>query len=154
MTKRRSALHAEQLAFTFDLPQAARHEADLAGLDRMVAAGVGRALKEDPRSRPVIAGAMTALLADDVTPYMLDAYASESREQHNISFGRFLVLIAVTERFDILDALITRIGARVLVGEEMHTARLGHLRSQLKELQQALRDAERQARPITRGGRG
>lgn len=153
MSKRTPALHADQLAFTFDAPSPARHDADLAGLDRMIAAGVGRALKEDRRSRAEIAGAMSALLAEDVSAFMLDAYASEARDQHNISAGRFLALIAVTERFDVLDAVTIRVGAKVLVGEEVHAARLGHLRAQLQALQAELKDAERRVTPIKRGGR-
>ena len=153
MKKRRSFLDSSQLGFTFDPPAPARGEADLAGLDRMVAAGVALALKEDLRSREEIAGAMSALLGEEVTRWMLDAYASEAREAHNISMGRFLALIAVTERFDILDAKLRRIGAAILVGEEIHTARVGHLRSQIDKLKAELRDIERQTQPITRSGR-
>jgi hypothetical protein len=152
MGKRRPALHVDQLAFTFAAPKPARHEADLAGLERTIAAGVARALKEDSRSRDEIAGAMSALLAEEVTRWMLDAYASEARDQHNVSAGRFLALMAVTERFDILDAVMIRVGARVLVGEEVHTARVGHLKAHIRRLQGELKAAERMAQPIERGG--
>ena len=153
MTKRVSSLNPAQLAFTFDAPTPARHEADLAGLERLVAASVSRALKEDLRSRAEIAGAMSSLLGEDVTRWMLDAYASEARDQHNISAGRFLALIAATNRFDILDAVMIRVGARVLVGEEVHTAHLGHLRAQLSRLQAEVRQAERLVKPIDREDR-
>lgn len=149
--KRRPALLADQLAFTFEAPSPARLDAGLAGLERFVAAGVARALKEDTRSRDEVAGAVSALLDETVSRWMLDAYASEARETHSVSAGRFLALIAVTDRFDILDAVLTRIGARVLVGEEVHAAHLGHLRAQLGRLQRDIRQAEGRVTPIVRG---
>ena len=59
--KRRPSLDPAQLGFTFDPPAPACEEADLAGLGRVIAAGVSRALREDSRSRQEIAGAMSAL---------------------------------------------------------------------------------------------
>ena len=152
MGKRRSSLDTTQLGFTFEPPAPARHDADLAGLDRMIAAAVARALKEDTRSRDEVAGAVSALLSEDVTRWMLDAYASEARDTHNISAGRFLALIAATSRHDLLDTILRRIGAAVLVGEEITTARVGHLRSQIAELQTELKSFEKHARPIGRRG--
>lgn len=151
MTKRRPALDPNQLGFTFDPPAPAQRDAELAGLDRLVAAGVGAALKDDPRSRREIAGAMSDLLAEDVTHLMLDAYASEARTGHNIPLYRALALIAVTERFDILDHWLRRVGAAVLVGEEIHTARLGHLDRQIAALRAERRALESKTNPIERG---
>lgn len=153
MTKAsRATPHPDQIAFSFEAPARVCHEAELAGLDRVVAAGVARALKEDERSRDEIAGAMSALLAEEVSKYMLDAYASAAREGHNISVGRLLALVAVTDRFDILDEIVTRAGARILVGEEVHAAHLGHLQAELKRLQDKVKVAQRRASPIVRGG--
>lgn len=153
MAKRRSSLDASQLGFTFDPPAPARREADLAGLDRVVAASVAAALKDDPRSRHEIAGAVSALLDDPVSKLMLDGYASEAREAHNISAGRLLAVIAVTERFDLLDALVRRIGAALLVGEELHAARVGHLQAKKRQIEQELRQLNAIAAPIERSGR-
>lgn len=150
--KRRPSLSPAQLVFSLEPPAAPRHiEAELAGLDRMVAAGVARAMREDRRSRYEIGGAVSALLDEDVSKMMLDAYSAEGKEGHNISVHRFLALIAVTEQYDVLDALVRRIGAAVLVGDELHTARVGHLKSQIAELSAELRTVERLARPIKRG---
>lgn len=151
MNKRRASISTEQLGFTFEPPAPARRDADLAGLDRVVAASVGLALKEDARSRHEVAGAVSALLDDPVSKLMLDAYASEAREDHNISGARLLAVIAVTERFDLLDVLVRRIGAALLVGEELHAARLGHLKAQERALREEIRRIERAATPITRG---
>jgi hypothetical protein len=140
----------DQFIFTFDPPAPATNAADLAGIDRMIAANVSRALRDDDRPREEVARAMSELLGEEVTRFMLDAYASEARDNHNISAGRFLALIAATKRHDILDRLLRRIGAAVLVGEEIATARAGHLRCQIERLKGELKEAERQARPIGR----
>lgn len=154
MTKRRSSINPNQLGFTFDPPSPALAEADLAGLDRVIAAAVATGLKEDRRSRPEIAGAMTNLLDEEVTKLMLDAYASEARDNHNISAARFFAFIAVTERHDLLDHVIRRIGAALLVGDEIMVARAGHLRAKLAQLKTELNEIERQARPIGRHREG
>lgn len=151
MTSRRATPHPNQLGFTFEPPLPARCEADLAGLDRVVAGMVAAALKGDTRSRDEIAGAMSALLAEPVTKLMLDAYASEARADHNISAARTLALIAVTERYDLLDALVRRIGAALLVGEELHAARLGHLQAQRRALDAEIKKYTAAAQPIDRG---
>lgn len=152
MGKRRPALTDQQLAFSFAPPPPARHPGDLAGLGRVIASGVARALNEDRRSREEVAGRMAALLGEDVSAHMLNAYASEARGQHNISCERFLALIAATARFDILDAVLTRVGARAIVGEEVHAARLGHLLAQRTEIDRQIRAVRAAARPIARGG--
>lgn len=148
--RRRSALDPSQLGFTFDTPSSCLSDADLAGLGRVIAAGVARALREENRSRHEVAGAMSALLDEEVTKAMLDAYASEARDQHNISAGRFFAFVAVTRRYDILDHVMRRIGAAALVGEELVTARAGHVKARIDELKAELKDIERQVRPIGR----
>ncbi|PTS73824.1 hypothetical protein DBR17_17905 [Sphingomonas sp. HMWF008] len=150
MSKRRSSLDTAQLGFTFDPPALAREDASLAGLDRVVAATVARALKEDTRSRPEIAGAMSALLSEEVSAGMLDAYASEARDNHNISAHRALALIAATKRFDLLDAVMRRIGAALFVGEEILAAQLGHLQARQDQISAEIKKLRATAQPITR----
>lgn len=147
MSKRRASIPAGQFAFSFEPPAPARNEADLAGLDAIVAATVARMLKEDDRKRPVIAAEMSALLATSVSALMLDGYASEAREQVNISAARLLALVAVTDRFDLLDSLVRRIGASVLVGNEILAAELGHIDRQMAALKARRRSIE-SATPI------
>lgn len=150
--KRRASLSTDQLVFTFDAPSAPScAAAELAGLDRMVAAAVGRALGGAGRSRYEIAGLMSELLDEDVSKLMLDGYAAEARGDFNVSVHRFLALIAVTKRYDILDALVRRVGAAILVGDEIHTAQLGHIDRQIAELQAQRKSIAAGARPIKRG---
>lgn len=140
-----------QLAFAFEAPRPATHAAALAGMDARVARTVGEALNSDSRDRAVIAAEMSVLLDDEVSKAMLDAWSAPGKGLHNISFSRMLALIAVTNRFDLLDRELREIGAAVLVGDEIHTARLGHLKSKIAELQAELRAVERMAEPIERG---
>ncbi|NML88373.1 hypothetical protein HHL26_04745 [Sphingobium sp. TB-6] len=142
-----------QFAFTFDAPQPATLPAALAGMDARVARTVGEILKDDDRDRRVIAAEMTVLLDEEVTKLMLDAYASPARDGHNISFARMLALIAVSNRFDLLDRELREIGAAVLVGEEIHAAQVGHLRSEISKLTAQLKQIERMAPTITRNRR-
>lgn len=151
MTKRRPALSDLQMAFSFDAPAAATAAGDLAGFGAMVAASVARICRDDTRGRAAIAAMMTDVLAEPVSKAMLDAYASESREQHSIPAHRWLALIAVTGRFDVADAIITRCGARVLSGDEIRAAELGHVQAQMSELQERLKELKSAARPLARG---
>jgi hypothetical protein len=140
------------MGFTFEPPKPVAEDAALAGFDRYIAAAVARALKEDTRSRLEIAAAMTALLDDNVTKFMLDAYASGARDHHNISADRFLGLVAVTQRFDLLDAALRRIGAALLVGEEIITAELGNIDRQIAALKTRRKSIEERAPVFGRGG--
>lgn len=137
-----------QLAFSFDAPPLAQNEADLAGLDRMVSAAVSLILKNDSRDRHIIAAEMTSLLAEDVSYGMLNAYASEARDGHNISAHRLFALIAVTKRFDALDKLLRKIGVTLLVGEEIHTAQLGHIQQEIAELKKREKELKSIAKPF------
>lgn len=122
-------------------------------MDSRVARVVGEALNGDARTREVIAAEMSVLLDAEISKLMLDAYASPARGEHNISFARFCALVAVTNRFDLLDRELREIGAAVLVGDEIHAARLGHLKAEKARLDRLIRDAERVAQPIDRSCR-
>lgn len=151
MAKKRPS--ADQFAFTFDAPRPATLPAALAGMDARIARTVSEILKHEDRDRIVIAAEMSVLLAEDVSKAMLDAYASPARDGHNISFARMLALIAVTNRFDLLDRELRAIGAAVLVGDEIYTAEIGHLESEIAKLQQRRKDLQRLHPSITRNRR-
>lgn len=151
MKKRRPSFDATQLGFAFDAPPPASADGALAGLDRRVSSAVSTILSQAGRSRYDVAGGMSRLLDEDVSKMMLDAYASEAREGHNISVGRFLTLVSETGRYDVLNALLREIGAAVVVGEEILTVELGHVRRQMKIL--ADREAQlRRVAPVIKGG--
>ena len=145
--------HPNQLGFTFETPAAAAGEGCLAGLEQQISTTVGVMLNSDGRSRWELAAAVSAYLGEDVSKAMLDAYASPAREEHKVPMSRFLGIMTVTGRHDLFDPLLRRTGAAVLVGEEVLTARLGHVRRQIEELKAEMRRLEGSAPLIRTGGR-
>lgn len=150
---KKGASSPNQFAFTFDAPQPATRPAELAGMDARIARTVGEILKHDDRDRTVIAAEMSVLLNEEITKLMLDAYASPARDGHNISFARMCALIAVTNRFDLLDRELRPIGAAVLVGDEIYTAQVGHISSEIARLKQKLTSLQRMNPTIQRNRR-
>ena len=126
--------HPDQIAFGFEPPMPATLPASLAGLEQRICRSVGTILASDQRSREVIAAEMSERLDEEISRAMLDAYSSPARTEHKVPMSRFFALVAVTGRHDLLDLLTREIGAAVLVGEEVHTARLGHIDRQIAAL--------------------
>lgn len=151
--KKTPAFDASQMAFTFDPLPPLASTGTLAGIERQIASAVSLMLKEDARTRNHIAAGVSDLLDDEVSKQMLDAYCSEAKDTHNISFGRMLALVAETGRFDVLNSLVGRIGARLVVGEEVLTVELGHIETEIQRLQERRQTLRRVAPPIaTTGG--
>mgnify|MGYP000856100749 CR=1 FL=1 len=143
--------HPDQFGFDFEAPQPATAPAALAGLERQICSAVGMILNSDPRPREVIAALMSVLTGEEISRAMLDAYSSPAREGHKVAMSRFLALVQVTNRHDVLDQLLRPIGAAVLVGEEVHTARVGQISAQIARLNEELRRLKSSV-PLIRGG--
>lgn len=150
MGKRRPYRQLGQMAFDFASPAPPADDGGLDGLTRWITSTVALMLSEDARSREDIAGRVSALLGENVSKSMLDVYSSESHVQHNVPAARWLAMVAVTGRFDLLDAALAKIGARALQGDEMATARLGHLYALRGELDDEIKAVRPLARPIGR----
>jgi hypothetical protein len=131
--------HPDQIGFDFEAPAPASGVAALAGLERRICSAVGTVLASDKRPREVIAAEMSVLLDEDVSRAMLDAYSSPARADHKVPMSRFLALLVVTGRQDLLDPLLREIGAALLVGDEVKTARLGQIEQLMAELQEERR---------------
>ncbi len=121
--------------------------ASLAGSRFQTCRAVADILKDDNRSREVIAAEMTVLLEQEVSKAMLDAYTSPGREDHNISFDRMKALIAVTGRVDILDRELRSIGVSAMDGNGLLLAELGHLDRQEAEIRARRRKLQAIAKP-------
>jgi hypothetical protein len=80
-------------------------------LAERISRAVATALRDCDVARDEIARRMSAFLGEDVSPHMLNAYASAAREDHNISFARLIALSHALARLDLLD-----LGARSLGG--------------------------------------
>lgn len=141
-----------QLGFDFDVPAPAKGVAELAGLERQINALVGTVLASDLRPREVIAAEMSVLLDDQVSKAMLDAYSSPARPDHKVPASRLLALLVVTDRQDLLDPIMRKIGAALLVGDEVRTARLGQVETLLQQLQDERRRLRNETSPIREGG--
>ncbi|QQQ17778.1 hypothetical protein JIP62_10580 [Brevundimonas vitis] len=146
---KRDRIDPRQMALSFDAPaRVTPTEGLLAGLDTYVAGLVSAIVREDSRSQAEVAAAMSAVLGETVSKDMLYAYAAPSKDGHNISAARFLALVVATKRSDALDALVTRIGCRVLEGEEYVLAQLGHVQAEMRRLKALERDLTTRARPL------
>lgn len=119
--------HPDQIAFGFEPPALDERPAVLAGLEQEISSTVGTILASTPMSREEIAARMSELLAEPVSRAMLDAYSSPARTEHKVPMSRFFALVLATKRHDLFDQLTRRIGAGLLVGDEIKTARLGQL---------------------------
>jgi hypothetical protein len=146
--------HPDQLGFVFEPPAPATAEAALAGIEQRICRTVGVMLNSDRRSRERLAAEMSVLLDEEVSRAMLDAYSSPARTEHKVPMSRFLALVAVTGRHDLLDPLLREIGAAVLVGAEVHTARIGHIKQHIDQLRAEMKQLEGSAPLIRSGGTG
>ncbi len=152
--KRKPSFDARQGELLFEIPAPAHRDGLLEGLDRRVSSAVANILndaKAHGHSRFQVASGMSELLDDDVSKGTLDAYASESKDAHNISFARFLALVSETGAYGVLNGLLSEIGARVVVGEEIVTLELGHVQAQIRDLKAREAELARIVQPIKRG---
>lgn len=125
--------------------------AALAASPFQTARAVSEILKDDPRSREVIAAEMSVLLEQEVSKAMLDAYASPGREDHNISFDRLKALIAVTGRIDILGRELRSIGVSVVDGNGLMLAEIGHIDREIAAMMARKKLLQTIAKPVGEG---
>jgi hypothetical protein len=151
VTKRRAS--TDQLGFSFEPRSPVSGPAALAGVEAQASAAVAGVLKGDLRTREEIAGAMSAALGEEVSRWMLDAYASPARDAHNISLGRAVALMAVTGDRGMIEWVVGLLGGTVLWGEEIMVARLGQLEARKRQIEGEIRDIKGRAIPIKREGR-
>ncbi len=85
-----------------------------ASLAHRISRSVSTILKESETPRSEIAGKMTEFLDSTVSEAMLNAYASESRESHNISLERAEALLHATDDPRIFGDILSRHGYAVI----------------------------------------
>jgi hypothetical protein len=125
MGKRRPHLSDEWLRDIWNVRPLNHAAGELDGFDKLVSSAVSQCLSGDEWSRGDVAQYLSELLNEQISGFMLDAYASEARRDHPITGHRFLALIAITRRFDILDAVLREIGGKALSSGECMTFKLG-----------------------------
>jgi hypothetical protein len=125
MRKRKPKLTDEWLRDVWNVRGLDYGEGELEDFDKLISSAVARCLREDDSRREGQARDLSYLLAEEVSAAMLDAYSSEARRSHRIPASRFLVLIAMTRRFDILDAVLREVGGKALDRHDAKVFRVG-----------------------------
>jgi len=96
---------------------------ELEHFEALISSAVARCLKDQDRVE--IACDLSTVFGEDISVHMLNAYASEARSEHRIPASRFLALIGLTRRFDILDAVVREVGGKVLTESDTKQFRVG-----------------------------
>lgn len=112
MGKRKPTLTDEWLNDFWNVRGLDYGAAELKDFDRLVSSAVARCLEGEDRAE--VAATLSYILGESVTANMLNAYASEARNAHRIPASRFLALMAMTRRFDLLDAVLREIGGKAV----------------------------------------
>lgn len=121
--KRKPRLTDESLRDVWNLRPVDCGEAELADFDQLISSAVSRCLNDENRLE--IAGDLSTVFGEEISVHMLNAYASEARNQHRIPASRFLALIGLTRRFDILDAVLREVGGKALDEQDAKEFRIG-----------------------------
>lgn len=115
-----------------------------------ISRAIGVALKDAGADRAEIARRMAAFLGEAVPVNMLNAYASQAREDHVISVPRYLALMAATGDRRLLQLLAEDMGWAVVEKRHLPMIELAEVQEKLAEL-----EAHRAAlkRRVKAGGR-
>jgi hypothetical protein len=123
-------------------PEAVR-AATLAG---RISRAVAHTLRECTRDRDEIAKGMTSFLGERVSTAMLNGYASQARDDHNISAVRLIALAHATADARLLDLLAAELGLAVVDRSDLARLQLLRLQDQERELKRRMADLQRELR--------
>jgi hypothetical protein len=117
-------------------------------LDGRLAKAVALTMEDSGKTREQLAAAMSEVTKVNVSKAMLDAYASQAREQHSISALRLAVLVAITGDARAFNVLLEEAG--LIVVPKKYEALLRRERAKemrdLLEREEKAADAEWRAR--------
>lgn len=114
-----------------------------------VCRGVSVSLKEAAEqglSREDIARAMSDFLGAEVSKNMLDAYASQAREDHIINVVRFIALIHATKDRRLLEMIAEMFGWAVIDRKYLRLIKLGALQDRRDDMTREIEAERRQAK--------
>lgn len=114
-----------------------------ASIRAMLAKAVSAALKDCGKTRDEVADAISDYLGERLSKEMLDAYASEAKEEHVISLPRFLALIHATGDRRLLQALAEGFGWAVIDNKLLPAIEDAQLAAKVDELKARQRMARR-----------
>ena len=121
-------------------------EVRAASLRSRIAHAVSATMKESEQSREAIAEAMSAWLGEEVSAHMLNAYASEAREDHTIPYMRLLALVQVTGDTRLLQLGAELFGTSVVEDRWLPWVEVGQLADKKQDVESAFESALRAAR--------
>tara|TARA_B100000700_G_scaffold331223_2_gene462413 strand:- start:2352 stop:2786 length:435 start_codon:yes stop_codon:yes gene_type:complete len=104
---------------------------------------VGEALKQAEGDRFEVAAQMSRLTGQEVSKYMLDAWASGAREAYNMPFYQAAVLETACNTLLLSSWLAEKRGGRLLVGKDTLTAELGKLERLKEDAAKKIRELKR-----------
>lgn len=97
-------------------------------------------------AREMVAERMSAILGAKVTKAMLDAYASQAREEHAISLARFIALMQATGDRRLLELLAEPQGWAVIERADLPLIELAALAEHQNEIERRMKALQAQAR--------
>ncbi|MBI1262980.1 MAG: DNA transposition protein [Rhizobiales bacterium] len=121
-----------------------------ASMRSRIAKGVAVTLNDAALERKEIAKRMSDWLGESVTANMLNAYASESRSEHSISYLRLLALVTVTQDPRLLQLGSELIGHSVISDRYLPWVEVGQLADKKDEIDRAFDATRRYARKAMR----
>lgn len=133
------------LFFDTELPKATTVDDGSLAIEREVSRVISAGIEESGLGREEIARRMSDVLGKEVTLHMVNAYSSEARGEHNISFARAVAFDLATETYTLLKYHARKCGGRVYLGRDALLAELGkvevlrdELNSQIKKIKQQM----------------
>jgi hypothetical protein len=117
-----------------------------ASIHGRISRAIGAALKDCGVERAEIARRMSGYLGEPVTTNMLNAYASQAREDHAISVPRFIALITATGDRRLLQLLAEDQGWAVIEKRHLPLIELAAVQDKLAELELHRAALKRRAR--------
>ncbi len=110
------------------------------------ARAISLALTECPLDRTAIAKEMSAYLGETVSVNIVNAYASEAREDHRINMPRFMALVQATKDYRLLSLLTEGFDFAVIPKKYLPLIQQALLDDKIEELERARKAARQQWR--------
>lgn len=123
--KRIPRLTDEQIEDVWSVRTVEEVENEFDDLDVLISSAVSRCINECDYSREEIADSLSEMFGQNISVAMLNTYTSEANPDRRIPASRLLVLIGLTGRFDILDALLREVGGKAIDRHSASVLKLG-----------------------------
>jgi hypothetical protein len=129
----------------FDIPQPVTGPGSL-DCRRQIAGVMSEALKG--LDRYLVAAEMSRYLGREISKHMLDAYTSESRENHIPPLDTAMAFDLATQGHALADLYAGKIGGRILLGNDALDAEIGKLERHREETMNKIKALKNQQRGI------